>query len=156
MSAQGAALLIDQFALASASGLACGVFGFFLPRLFVDCGLTECDRIEIFSLGVGKLLPREHHVWLEHLAEVDLQLGRRHLQEANRLLQLRGHGQRLTQLELQGVLEHGGLYLRKIWPKSTSRTRRLARISSAEPAAITVPSPMMYERWQTPSVSRTL
>jgi hypothetical protein len=35
-----------------------------------------------------------------------LQFDRRHLQEAYRLLQLWRHGQGLTELELQGLLEH--------------------------------------------------
>ena len=43
----------------------------------------------------------EHHVVFELLADVGLQLESRHLQEADSLLQLRGHRQRLTQLQLQ-------------------------------------------------------
>jgi hypothetical protein len=40
---------------------------------------------------------------------VGLQLQRRQLQEADSLLQLRGHGQLLTQLELQGGFQHGSV-----------------------------------------------
>ena len=43
----------------------------------------------------------EHHVAFELFADVRLQLQRRHLQEADGLLQLRGHGELLTQLQLQ-------------------------------------------------------
>ena len=43
----------------------------------------------------------EHDVAFELFADVRLQLQRRHLQETDGLLQLRGHGQRLTQLQLQ-------------------------------------------------------
>jgi hypothetical protein len=39
---------------------------------------------------------------------VGLELECRQLQKSNRLLQLRGHGQLLTQLELQGGFQHGG------------------------------------------------
>ena len=100
----------------------------------------------------------EHDVAFELLADVRLQLQRRHLQEADRLLQLWGHRQRLTQLQLQRWLHHRhGLgclnamkeivfpafalerYMRKDWPKYTSRTWGLARISSGVPEAITVP-----------------
>ena len=51
----------------------------------------------------------EHDVALEQLADVGLQLERGQLQEADGLLQLRGHRQLLTQLELQGRFQHGGV-----------------------------------------------
>ena len=43
----------------------------------------------------------EYHVAFELFADVRLKLQRRHLQEADGLLQLRGHGELLTQLQLQ-------------------------------------------------------
>ena len=49
----------------------------------------------------------EHDVGLEQLADVRLQLERGQLQEPDGLLQLRGHGQLLTQLQLQGGFQHG-------------------------------------------------
>ena len=49
----------------------------------------------------------EHHVRLEQLADVGLQLEGGQLQEPDRLLQLRGHGQLLTQLQLQRRFQHG-------------------------------------------------
>src|SRR5205823_1515731 len=51
--------------------------------------------------ALGLLRGLEHHVRFEELADVRLQLERRQLQEPDRLLQLRGHGQLLTQLQLQ-------------------------------------------------------
>ena len=58
------------------------------------------DRLEgTGALGLFRGL--EHDVRLEQLADVRLQLDRRQLQQPDRLLQLRGHGQLLTQLQLQ-------------------------------------------------------
>ena len=44
---------------------------------------------------------------LEQLADMRLQLERGQLQESDGLLQLRGHGQLLTQLQLQRRFQHG-------------------------------------------------
>ena len=51
----------------------------------------------------------EHHVALEQLADVRLELERGQLQKPDRLLQLRGHRQLLTQLQLQRRFQHGEL-----------------------------------------------
>jgi hypothetical protein len=58
------------------------------------------ERFELAS-GVVLVHRLEHDVVFELLADMCLQLESRHLQEADSLLQLRGHGQRLTQLQLQ-------------------------------------------------------
>ncbi len=50
----------------------------------------------------------QHDVGLEELADMRLQLEGGQLQEPDRLLQLRGHRQLLTQLELQGGFQHAG------------------------------------------------
>ena len=51
--------------------------------------------------GLGLFHGLEHDVAFEQFADVRLQFERGHLQEADGLLQLRGHRQLLTQLELQ-------------------------------------------------------
>ena len=60
-------------------------------------------RLECFEAAGGLVFVDrlEHDVAFELLADVRLQLQCRHLQEADRLLQLRGHGELLTQLQLQ-------------------------------------------------------
>ena len=125
MLAQRLAALVGEVALAllvvlGAAGIAAGA-GAVGPGLVDDLDLdaafvlghrlrgrghrrergAELDLV----IGVGLLL-LEHDVALEHLGEVRLQVERRHLQEADGLLQLRRHRQRLTQLELQRLLEH--------------------------------------------------
>ena len=61
---------------------------------------TQIERLELPG-GLVLVHGLEHDVALELFADVRLQLQRRHLQEADGLLQLRGHGQCLTQLQLQ-------------------------------------------------------
>ena len=58
---------------------------------------------ESFERARGVVLVHglEHDVVFELLTDVGLELERGHLQEADSLLQLRGHRQRLTQLQLQ-------------------------------------------------------
>ena len=103
-----------------------------------------------FCGGLGLLVRLEHDVALEKFADMRLKLERGQLEESDGLLQLRGHRQLLTQPELQRRFQHGGgreklilslksRYRRNDSPKYTSRTWGLARISSADPAAITVP-----------------
>ena len=118
-----------------------------------------------FGLGgfeaPGLVLGLEHHVALERFADLCLEFEDRQLQQADGLLQLRGHRELLAKFELQGWLEHSSrnfgshirrvplalrapkisskIYSLKSWPKYTSRTCRFARISSAVPAAITEP-----------------
>ena len=58
----------------------------------------EVDRIVLFLL--------EHDVGLERLQHLRLQLEHGQLQQLDGLLQLRGHRKLLTELELQGRLEH--------------------------------------------------
>ena len=60
-------------------------------------------RFESFEGAGGLVLVDrlEHHIVFELFADVRLQLQCRHLQEADSLLQLRGHGELLTQLQLQ-------------------------------------------------------
>ena len=58
----------------------------------------EVDRLVLLGL--------EHDVGLERLLDLRLQLEHGQLQQLDRLLQLRGHRQLLTELELQGRLEH--------------------------------------------------
>jgi len=61
------------------------------------------------SAGLVGLLDRlQHDVRFEQLTDVRLQLESGQLQKADGLLQLRGHGQLLTQTELQGRFQHGG------------------------------------------------
>jgi len=50
----------------------------------------------------------EHHVALERLEDLGLQFEDGQLQQTDGLLELRRHGQLLTELELQGRLEHRG------------------------------------------------
>ena len=82
-------------------------FGFdddFGCRLRIDALLFRHRmRFERFERAGGFVFVHglEHDVAFELLADVRLQLQRRHLQEADRLLQLRGHRQLLTQLQLQ-------------------------------------------------------
>ena len=81
-----------------------GFDGDFGSRLRVDALLLRHRMgFERFELAGGFVFVHglEHDVAFELLADVRLQLQRRHLQETNGLLQLRGHGQRLTQLQLQ-------------------------------------------------------
>ena len=61
------------------------------------------------SGGLGLLRRLEHHVRFQQLADVRLQLERGQLQEPDGLLQLWGHGQLLTQLQLQRGFQHGEL-----------------------------------------------
>ena len=56
--------------------------------------------------AVGLLVRLEHDIAFEQLADVRLQLEGGQLQQPDGLLQLRGHGQRLTQPELQGGFQH--------------------------------------------------
>ena len=58
------------------------------------------ERQQEYADSSGESL-QDHLLW---------QLERRQLQETNGLLQLRGHGQLLTQLQLQRRFEHGGLW----------------------------------------------
>ena len=80
-----------------------------LPSLADDSGLGfagggrlvergEVDRVVLFLL--------EHDVGLERLLHLRLQLEHGKLQQLDGLLQLRGHRKLLTELELQGRLEH--------------------------------------------------
>ncbi len=55
---------------------------------------------------LGLVLALEHHIGLERLAHMGLQVERRQLQQPDRLLQLRGHGQLLTDAKLQTWLQH--------------------------------------------------
>ena len=82
-------------------------FGFdrdFGSSLRVDALLLRHRmRFERFESAGGFVFVHglEHDVAFELFADVRLQLQRRHLQEADGLLQLRGHRQCLTQLQLQ-------------------------------------------------------
>jgi hypothetical protein len=62
------------------------------------------DRGEVERLLV--LLGLEHHVALERLEHLGLELEHGQLQQPDGLLELRRHRQLLTELELQGRLEH--------------------------------------------------
>ena len=62
--------------------------------------IVRFERLELPG-GLVLIDGLEHHVAFELLADVCLQLESRHLQEADSLLQLRGHRQCLTQLQLQ-------------------------------------------------------
>ena len=72
------------------------------------CGCGGLDGLEGAG-GLGLLHRLEHHIALEQLADVRLQLECGQLQKPDRLLQLRGHRQLLTQLQLQGRFQHGVL-----------------------------------------------
>ena len=106
------ALVVVAPAVGAGAALAPG----FLDDLRIDgdrdLGLSL--RIHALLFGHGVRLERletarrfvlldglEHDVGFELFADVRLQLQRRHLQEADGLLQLRGHGELLTQLQLQ-------------------------------------------------------
>ena len=54
----------------------------------------------------GLVLGLEHHVALERFADLRLEFEDRQLQQADGLLQLRGHRELLAKFELQGWLEH--------------------------------------------------
>jgi hypothetical protein len=56
--------------------------------------------------AAGLLLGLQHHIGFERLADLRLEFQDRQLQQADGLLQLRGHGQLLAESELQGGLEH--------------------------------------------------
>src|SRR5262249_15911891 len=77
-----------------------------LFRLRLRGGLRQLGSLERAGL-VGLLDRLQHDVRFEQLADVRLQLESWQLQKANGLLQLRGHGQVLTQLELQGRFQDG-------------------------------------------------
>ena len=63
-------------------------------------------RLEGGDLDGLVLLGLQHHVRLERLLHLCLQLEDRQLQQLDRLLQLRRHRQLLTDLQVQGGLEH--------------------------------------------------
>src|SRR6185437_15215094 len=69
-------------------------------------GILEGAGLETFLVPIIHRL--EHHIGLEELTDVRLQLESGQLQEPDRLLQLRGHRQLLTQLELQRGFQHAG------------------------------------------------
>jgi hypothetical protein len=104
------ALVVVAPGIGAGAALAPGVFddfgfdGDFGLRLGIDALLFRHRmRFECFE-GAGGLVfvdRLEHDIAFELFADVRLQLQCRHLQEANRLLQLRGHGELLTQLQLQ-------------------------------------------------------
>ena len=60
-------------------------------------------RVALARLAAVLLLQLEHRVALERLLDLALQLERRELQQLDRLLELRRHGQRLAHLHLQGL-----------------------------------------------------
>jgi len=110
IAALGGAFVIVAPGIGSGTALGPGVFDDF--GFDGDLGLGR--RIDAFLLRHRMWLERferagglvlvdglQHHVAFELLADVRLQLQCRHLQEADRLLQLRGHGELLTQLQLQ-------------------------------------------------------
>jgi hypothetical protein len=70
-----------------------------------DRGVTVSGFERPGALGILRGL--EHHICFEQLANVSLKFEGGELQEPDRLLQLRGHGQLLTQLELQRGFQHG-------------------------------------------------
>ena len=72
-------------------------------------GLLGGGHQHLERAGALGLVGLEHHVRLQQLADVRLELERRQLEEPDRLLQLRGHGQLLTQLQLQRGFQHGDL-----------------------------------------------
>ena len=98
----GGALVVVAPGVGAGAALAPRVFddfgfdGDFGCRLRIDAlFLRHRMRFERFE-GAGGLVfvhGLEHHVAFELLADVRLQLQCRHLQEADRLLQLRGHGE---------------------------------------------------------------
>ena len=69
-------------------------------------GREVCAELEVHGLCGFGLLLLQHDVGFEHFGKVRLQFERRHLQEADGLLQLRRHRERLAELELQRLLEH--------------------------------------------------
>ena len=73
-------------------------FGFRLARGRDLVERGEVDRVVLLLL--------EHDVGLERLHHLCLQLEHGQLQQLDGLLQLRGHRKLLTELELQGRLEH--------------------------------------------------
>ena len=103
--------------------------GGFRPRiLHLDHDLVgRLGRAVLVLAGRGRLVERgevdllvllglEHHVALERFLDLGLELEHGKLQQPDRLLQLRRHRQLLTELELQGRLEHW-VYSRKSCPK---------------------------------------
>ena len=66
--------------------------------------------------GAGLVLDLEERVLLEHLLDFLVQLERRELQQADRLLQLRRQRQMLRQSELKCGL-HVSPYIRKCSPR---------------------------------------
>ena len=64
------------------------------------------DLVERGEVDRVVLLLLEHDVGLERLHHLCLQLEHGQLQQLDGLLQLRGHRKLLTELELQGRLEH--------------------------------------------------
>jgi hypothetical protein len=81
---------------------------------YLDGASGPCSRSAAVTTtqgAVGSLPPHrlEHHIGFEELADVRLQLKSRQLQEPDRLLQLRGHRELLTQLQLQRRFQHGEL-----------------------------------------------
>ena len=81
---------------------------FLLARLLGRLAVFPGGRslVERGEVDLLVLLGLEHHVRLEGLEDLRLELEHRELQQLDRLLQLRRHGQCLTELELQGRLEH--------------------------------------------------
>ncbi len=111
----------------------------------VEFGVLLLDHGHFFALAFAHGIRRgvqgefvlglEHDVRLEGLADMSLQVQRGQLQQADRLLQLRRHGELLADAKLQTWLQHSSLrptptlaYSLKSWPKYTSRTCGLARI----------------------------
>ncbi len=81
------------------------LYGAFLGALR-DLGLRDFHSLEQTG-GLGFFHRFEHHIGLEQLPDMGLELECGQLQKPNCLLQLRGHRQGLTQLELQGRFQHG-------------------------------------------------
>jgi hypothetical protein len=69
----------------------------------------------------GLILGLEHHVALERLADLCLEFEDRQLQQADGLLQLRGHRELLAKFELQGWLEHSSRNFGSLKGAATSR-----------------------------------
>ena len=70
-------------------------------------GVVGRCRLETAGRSLRHFVQRlEHHVVFERFADVSLEVKRRQLQKADRLLELRGHRQLLTQPELQRRFEH--------------------------------------------------
>ncbi len=129
---QGLAVLIAEIAAAIViAGIVSvgGAAGLFAPGLIGDLHLggfalirRRADAIQfgIFLIEPNRqffalarrirrlrlFLALQHHVGLEGLADMRLQVERRKLQQSNRLLQLRRHGQLLTDAKLQTWLQH--------------------------------------------------